>query len=123
MPRVRVEPGGFDLDVMAGETVAEAAWRLGYTWPTQCYGQADCMVCRVRVIAGDEAAAPADDDELDRMRTKLPQHLLDPRARLACRLSVVDDGLVVEKKGVRSPGGEWPPPRTDLHCERTNRCR
>jgi 2Fe-2S ferredoxin len=103
VPRVRVEPDGLDLDVRAGETLLEAAWRLGYDWPTICFGQADCMTCHVRVVEGEAAAAAATDDELERMRLKMSQRLQSPTRRLACRLLVTGDGLVVEKKGVQPP--------------------
>lgn len=101
MPRVRVEPDGLDIEVAPDETLVEAAWRLGYEWPTICFGQADCMTCHVRLIEGESAAVPASDDELERMRTKMSPRLHSPLRRLACRLLVTGDGLVVEKKGVR----------------------
>ncbi len=103
MACVRVEPAGVEFDVKPGESVAEAAWRLGYTWPTKCWGQAECMVCFVRVIGGEVRAQPAGDAELLAMRTLLPRRLRGPLTRLACRLQVTGDGLVVEKKGVQPP--------------------
>jgi 2Fe-2S ferredoxin len=101
---VRVEPSGVEFDVQPGESVAEAAWRLGYTWPTTCWGQADCMVCFVRVLDGELQAAPASEDELFQMQTKMTRRLRSPLTRLACRLRVKGDGLVLEKKGVQPPG-------------------
>jgi 2Fe-2S ferredoxin len=101
---VRVEPAGVEFDVLRGESVAEAAWRLGYTWPTKCWGQADCMVCFARVVDGELQAEPPDENELYQMRTKLPRRLRSPLTRLACQLRVTGDGLVLEKKGVQPPG-------------------
>jgi hypothetical protein len=46
---VRGEPLGVDLELEPGESVIEVAWRLGYRWPTTCWGQAECMLCRVDV--------------------------------------------------------------------------
>jgi ferredoxin, 2Fe-2S len=100
---VRVEPAGFELEVQSGETLAEAAWRLGYYWPTSCWGQAQCMLCYVRVIAGELATQPPDDDELHQMETMMPSQVRSPVTRLACRLQINGPGVVVEKKGVRAP--------------------
>jgi 2Fe-2S ferredoxin len=104
MPIVRVEPAGIEFDVNPDESVAEAAWRLGYTWPTNCWGQAECMVCWVRILDGELAAEPPGEEELFAMRSRLPVKLRSPLTRLACRLHVNGGGLVLEKKGVRPPG-------------------
>jgi 2Fe-2S ferredoxin len=103
MARVRVEPAGLEFDVPPGESIAEAAWRLGYFWPTNCYGQAECMACFVRVLDGESSAESPSDDELLAMRMRMPRRLRGPLTRLACRLNVTGEGLVVEKKGVRPP--------------------
>jgi 2Fe-2S ferredoxin len=100
---VRVEPLGADIEVLPGEALAEAAWRLGYWWPTTCWGQADCMLCRVVVTGGDDLVVPADDEEQEAMRVRLPSSARRPGVRLACRLRVTDDGVTVEKSGVRPP--------------------
>jgi len=103
MATVHVEPAGIDIDVQPGESVAEAAWRQGYTWPTRCWGQAECMACFVRVLDGEMHTEPAGEGELFEMRTKLPKYLRDPFTRLACRLQVTGEGVVLEKKGVLPP--------------------
>lgn len=103
MPTVRVDPAGLELDVQPGESVAEAAWRQGYTWPTKCWGQATCMVCLVRVAGGELSARPAEQEELDAMRARLPARLRSSMVRLACRLVPTGEGLVLEKRGVQSP--------------------
>jgi ferredoxin, 2Fe-2S len=113
MPTVRVEPAGLDIEVAPGESVAEAAWRQGYTWPTKCWGQAECMVCYVRVVDGELDCVPADDEELFQMRTLLPIRLRSPLTRLACRIKVKGNGLVLEKKGVRPPEIQEEPTGTD----------
>jgi len=104
--RVRVEPLGADIELEAGEALLDAAWRLGYDWPTTCWGQADCMLCRVEVIAGAELVEPAGDDERRALARKLPRSERGPGTRLACQLYVTGDGVVVHKEGVRplSPG-------------------
>ena len=103
MAVVRVEPGSIELEVGSGESVAEAAWRQGYTWPTKCWGQAECMVCWVRILDGELAAELPSEGELFAMRSRLPTKLRSPLTRLACQLRVKGDGLVLEKKGVHAP--------------------
>jgi 2Fe-2S ferredoxin len=100
---VRVEPAGYELEVQAGETLAEAAWRLGYYWPTSCWGQAECMLCHVRVIEGELRTEPPEAEELYQMETMMPSRVRSPVTRLACRLLINGPGVVVEKKGVRPP--------------------
>lgn len=109
MSVVRVEPSGLDIKVEAGEPVAEAAWRQGYTWPTKCWGQLDCTSCFARIAEGEELVVPAEDDELAAMRTRLPARLRSPLVRLGCRLRVTADGVVLEKKGVGPPGDSQEP--------------
>ena len=96
---VRVEPDGHAIAVAEGESLIEAAWRQGYTWPTTCYAQARCTACRVEILSGAEHAGPMGDEETDALA------LLGPRARglrLACRLRVTGDMIVI-KHGVRAP--------------------
>jgi ferredoxin, 2Fe-2S len=101
---VRIEPSGLHLDVPDGESVAEAAWRLGYHWPTTCWGQADCMLCRVEVLEGSDAVRAAGPEEVAAVRQKLSPSLRRPATRLACRLEVTGEGVVLRKEGVRPPG-------------------
>jgi 2Fe-2S ferredoxin len=107
MATVRVEPSGIEIDVNPGESVVEAAWRLGYFWPTKCYGQAECMVCFVKVMDGELQTKQPAEDELFAMRTLMVKRLRGPLTRLACRLQITGPGVVLEKKGVR-PEGEPP---------------
>jgi 2Fe-2S ferredoxin len=101
--RVRVEPLGAEIELEPEEALADAAWRLGYEWPTTCWGQADCMLCRVEVIAGSELVEPADDEERRAIARNLPRSQRAPSIRLACQLRVTGDGVVVRKEGVRPP--------------------
>jgi 2Fe-2S ferredoxin len=109
---VRVEPLGAEITLLPGESLAEAAWRLGFHWPTTCFGQAECMMCRVRVVSGENLVVPPDDEESNAMRTRLPSASRRPGVRLACRLKVTADGVTVEKTGVRPPDGLSVPPRS-----------
>jgi 2Fe-2S ferredoxin len=103
MAEVFVEPAGLTIAVEPDETLAESAWRQGYSWPTICWGNAECTACAVLVKSGDEVTVPADAEEEDALRLRLPRHLRRPETRLACRLKFTGDGAVVEKKGVRPP--------------------
>ncbi len=100
---VRIEPLGATFEVNPEETVAEAAWRLGYSWPTRCWGQAECMVCHTKIISGEAEVEPASAYELERMRALLPIRWRNPSRRLACQLKVTGPGVVLEKSGVRAP--------------------
>ena len=71
-PIVHVEPIGIDLELQPGETIIEAAWRYGYSWPTVCYGQAECTLCHVEVLSGDEHLTPVDDEEREVLEQRLP---------------------------------------------------
>lgn len=103
MPTVRILPSGVEFEVLAGESVAAAAWRQGVAWPTKCFGQAECMVCFVRMVDGELSTVPPADEELDAMRLLLPRRLRSPLTRLGCRLVLTGEGVVLEKKGVHRP--------------------
>jgi len=103
MPVVTVMPDDLRIEVESGETLAQAAWRQGYHWPTTCWGEAECMVCAVCVLAGDDATPPASAEEEAAIAARMPHFRRQPGTRLACRLVVAGDGLVVEKAGVRAP--------------------
>jgi ferredoxin, 2Fe-2S len=98
--RVRIEPGGIELDVHDGETIMAAASRAGYRWPTVCGGHAECGVCALEVLSADATLPAPEPLEADRLAT-LPERRLRPDVhyRLACQLRGVD-GLVVHKRGV-----------------------
>lgn len=113
MPIVHIDGSDVDIDVNPGESVAEAAWRQGYDWPTKCWGQLECMQCFVRIKPGDGEVniVPADEEEIIAMRTLFPPRLRSPMVRLGCRVQVCGDGVVLEKKGVRAPATAQPAPK------------
>jgi 2Fe-2S ferredoxin len=103
-PVVHVEPIDVDLVIEPGETIIEAAWRLGYWWPTACYGQAQCTLCQLDVLDGDENLNEVGDEERD----VLEHHIIRgmrrdlSRLRLACRAQPTGD-VTVHKEGVTPP--------------------
>ncbi|MBT2276318.1 2Fe-2S iron-sulfur cluster-binding protein [Rhodococcus qingshengii] len=103
MTSVRIEGSDIDIEVEPNETLTEAAWRQGYSWPTKCYGQLECMQCFVRVKEGDINIVPAEEQETFAMRTRFPPRLRSRMVRLACRVKVSGPGVVLEKKGVKAP--------------------
>jgi 2Fe-2S ferredoxin len=100
---VRVEPGGFEIEVHLGEALADAAWRLGYRWPTTCWGQLQCTLCWVRITEGYGLVAPAEMDEQEALGTLVPPVLRRWDVRLGCRIRPLGNGVVVEKPGVVAP--------------------
>jgi 2Fe-2S ferredoxin len=105
LPVVRVEPIGVDIEVQPGETIIEAAWRLGYQWPTVCYGQAECTACLVEIVSGEEHLSLVGPDEQDALdnRILLGGRRDRSRLRLACRAKPTG-AVTVHKRGVRAPG-------------------
>lgn len=103
MPVVTIVPGDLKIEVATGETLAQAAWRQGYHWPTTCWGDMQCMVCATVVCGGEAVAEPATAAEEAAIAERMPRFRQLPGTRLACRLRVSGDGLVVEKEGVRAP--------------------
>ena len=102
---VRVEPLGVIVPVEPGESLLDAAWRAELDWPTLCYGQAECMACRVEVVAGHESILPPDAEESAAMRQRLPASQAGSNVRLACRMRLTGAALVVvNKRGVRPRG-------------------
>jgi 2Fe-2S ferredoxin len=116
VPWVTVEPSGIRIEVQEKEPVAAAAWRQGFAWPTKCWGQAACMSCFTKIVRGELAAEPVTQEESDAMRLRMAKRLRSPLVRLACRLHVKKDGLVLEKRGVR-PARERNPPTTHISSD------
>ncbi|WP_182377731.1 2Fe-2S iron-sulfur cluster-binding protein [Nocardioides sp. WS12] len=97
-----VEPAGHVVDVLAGESLIEAAWREDFHWPTLCYGVGKCTACQLEVIDGLDRLSPQTEAERAmltdfamRRRRVHPQRL-----RLACQVRISGD-VVVRKPGVR----------------------
>ena len=99
---VRVEPLGVDLELRAGETLIEAAWRAGYDWPTVCFGQAQCTACNVVVVEGGDNLSHVGPEEATALLMLRSSGLANLSARrLACRLEA-HGPATVEKPGVRT---------------------
>lgn len=105
---VRVDPLGVLVEVRTNESLLDAAWRHGLDWPTLCYGQAECGVCRVEVVSGESNIVPAADAEHHALRALVAPTQLGHGARLACRMMVKPTSdcdrseIIVWKRGVRA---------------------
>jgi ferredoxin, 2Fe-2S len=97
--RVRVVPADIDIDVRAGETLLEAAVRMGIQWPSICGGQCVCTTCYVKVTEGMEAASLQGRAERERLEFVGRR---DPSIRLACQLRVSGPMRVIQR-GVKPP--------------------
>ena len=96
---VEVRPLGARIKVAEAETVFEAAWRNGYSWPTRCHGQARCTFCCLEVESGASNALEPEKEEqlvIDRIRRVRAS---DAPFRLACRMKIKGD-VVLKKYGV-----------------------
>jgi 2Fe-2S ferredoxin len=99
-PLVHVEPLGVEFEVEPGETIIEAAWRLGYDWPTRCYGMAECTYCAVEVVGGGQNLSPVEEEEKGVLEHRMTSFGPDlTRFRLACRAQPTGE-VTVRREGV-----------------------
>ena len=111
MPRrrsheVTVEPSGLVLRVGEDETLLDAAFRAGQSWPTSCYGQAQCTRCRVEILDGGQTLDPPSANErsvIDRLSALWPGRL-NHEIRLACRLRPRGDLVVRHDQVILAEG-------------------
>ena len=73
-----------------GESVFEAARRVGLVVPTACVGQGTCGLCRVKVIAGEQHLSPLSEIE----KRHLGNTYFITRLRLSCQARVSGDVTV-----------------------------
>jgi ferredoxin len=103
---VEVEPSGATFDIHADETIIEAAWRNGYTWPTICNGKGTCKTCVFLTLEGEEnlsAVEPWEDSGLAAIAESLPA--AGQGWRLACQ-ATVSGNVRLRKSGVRRQHGD-----------------
>ena len=104
---VTVEPAGWCLAVLATETLFDAAWRVGASWPSVCYGQARCTACHVTVVAGQEHILEPDEEERKLLAWIARRDGTDEtKLRLACRLRITGPVLVVHPRAVGPPDAD-----------------
>lgn len=87
MPLIVFEPLGLRVECEEGETAFAAARRAGVLIPTACVGRASCGLCRVKVLAGEEALSPLNSDE----KKHLGNTYFLTKLRLSCQARVHGD--------------------------------
>ena len=92
MPSVTFLPAGVRVDCAAGESVFEVARRSGVAVTTACVGKATCGLCRVKVIAGEQALSAFNPAE----RKHLGNVYFINKLRLSCQARVGDGDVTVE---------------------------
>jgi len=100
---VRIQPLGVTIEVEAGETLFDAAFREGFEWPSTCFGQLECTLCATRIQQGYEHFKPMSEAEEHALKYRYAGDDDQRDLRLACCLEINGDGgeIVVFKKGVR----------------------
>jgi 2Fe-2S ferredoxin len=96
-------------EISVGETVLEAAARLGVDLNHECGGVASCSTCRVRISDGSGRAPALSEIDLDE-REILDREQLDGDYRLACQARVRGDVTVVIPPPVKPLADQAIPP-------------
>ena len=92
-----------EYEAAVGETLMDAARRLGYYWPTTCGGQGVCTTCLSEVVSGGDLLAEMGRSERKILAAERGEAILKRPVRLACQATVLHEGtIVVNKAGVRS---------------------
>jgi ferredoxin, 2Fe-2S len=92
VPSVTFLPSGARVPCAAGESVFEVARRSRITVTTACVGQANCGLCRVKVVSGEEHLSPFNTAE----RKHLGNVYFINKVRLSCQARIGDGDVVVE---------------------------
>ena len=85
-------PAGARVDCAAGESVFEVARRSQIPVTTACVGQANCGLCRVKVVSGEANLSPFNAAE----RKHLGNVYFINKVRLSCQARVAGGDVVVE---------------------------
>jgi ferredoxin len=92
MAKITFLPAGVTAEYGEGESLFEAGKRAGVAIETACVGKGTCGLCRVRIMAGEEALNSYTDEEL--------KHLGNvyylTKVRLSCRVVPSGGDVVVE---------------------------
>ena len=102
---IQVEPSGATFDIRAEETIIQAAWRNGYSWPTICNGRGTCRTCVFVTLEGEDnlsSIEPWEGAGLQAIADSLPDS--GRGWRLACQARACGD-VRLRKIGVRKQHG------------------
>lgn len=87
MTRVRFELEGFEVDVEPGTELIDVTDEHPDTGVPFSCRSASCGTCRVKVLAGEEALSPMEEDEKDVLEIFGD----GPGVRLCCQIKLVKD--------------------------------
>jgi len=78
------------VDCSDGESLFEAARRAGIAISTACIGKANCGLCRVKILEGEDQLSPLNAAE----RKHLGNVYFITKQRLSCQARLVGSGVV-----------------------------
>ena len=95
MPKVRFVLEQLEVEIRDGQTILEAAKKIGAPEGDRCGGVCACSTCHVYVVKGFDSLSEIEDEEFD-----ILDKAFDVRAtsRLGCQAKVHDD-IEVEISG------------------------
>jgi len=102
MPRLTVQPAGYEIEIAEGETIMGGANARGYFWPTTCGGKGECTTCACVVLAGAGNLSSMSRSESYSLAEGRGRAVLGTPTRLACQARVHGD-VEVRKPGVLPP--------------------
>jgi ferredoxin len=85
-------PWGTRVEISPGRSVFDVGKEAGIPIPTACGAQANCGLCRVRILSGEAHLPPLDAAE----RKHLGNVYFINKLRLSCRLYVAAGDVTVE---------------------------
>jgi ferredoxin len=88
MPKVRFGREGIEIEIAAGETILQAAKRVGAPEGDRCGGVCACSTCHVYVTKGFDALSEIEDEEFDILDKAFD---VRPSSRLGCQAKVHGD--------------------------------
>ena len=109
MPKVRFIQGNFEVEAEEGESILEAARRVGAPQGDRCGGVCACSTCHVYVVEGFNNLSEMEDEEFD-----ILDRAFDVRAtsRLGCQAEVHGDIVVsISEESVEAYTDEHPEER------------
>ena len=88
MPKITFQPFGVTVDCAEGESLFDAARRMGVPVATACAGKATCGLCRMKIVSGAEHLTPFNSGE----RKHLGNVYFLTKERLSCQARVQGSG-------------------------------
>lgn len=89
MPRVRFDSLAKVAECRVGETIFDAGGKVSAGIETACVGKGTCGLCRVKILAGNDALVPYTDEEFRHLGNVF--HIT--KVRLACRARIIAEPL------------------------------